>query len=312
MNRPVAPGDELELDIDSLAYGARGVARLDGFVLFVDGALPGDRVRARVERVRRRHGEARVVDLVRPGPERVAPPCVHYPACGGCRLQDLEYPAQARQKEGQVRDALVRIAGLAEPPVQAIVPADAPYEYRNRLDYSFTNTPDGVAAGLHRAGRYDAVLPISRCWLTGALGNALRDAVVGWARAARLDAYSPSDRAGFLRQLVVREARTTAQALVLVVTAPGELPARDDLVARLHTFDAVRSIHWAVNEGVSDASPVATTILFGEPSIDARVLGLTFAVGPTTFMQTNTAMVERLYGLALEAAGLRGDELVFD
>lgn len=312
MARPVSRGEERELRVESLAFGARGVARLDGFVVFVDGAFPGDLVRARVDRVKRRHADATAVAVLERGPERVTPVCAHYPECGGCRLQDLAYAAQARMKEAQLRDALARIAGVAEPPLEPIVAAEAAYEYRNKLEYAFTAAPEGVAPGLHRARRYDEILPIERCWLTGELGNALRGAVRDWARAEELAPYDPRARAGFLRHLVVREARSTGQALVLLVTSPGELPGRERLVASLTRFAAVRSIHRQVNEGVSESTDLPTTLLWGEPWIEERVLGLRFRVGPTTFLQTNTTMAERLYALALDATGLSGHEIVFD
>src|SRR5918912_575261 len=122
MAAPVTKGDGLELDVDSLAYGGNGVARMDGFVVFVRRGLPGDRVRARVTKVKRSHAEALATEVLRPGPERVAAPCDHFPACGGCRFQDLAYEAQLEQKQMQVRDALRRIGGIAEPPLEPILP----------------------------------------------------------------------------------------------------------------------------------------------------------------------------------------------
>ncbi|OLC57059.1 MAG: 23S rRNA (uracil-5-)-methyltransferase RumA [Chloroflexi bacterium 13_1_40CM_4_68_4] len=310
MTQLVTTGGEIELRIESLAYGGRGIARHQGLVVFVEGAFPGDRVRARIERVRRRHAEARAIAIVEPGPDRVVPPCAHYPECGGCRLQDLAYPAQAELKERQVRDALVRIGRVAEPPLEPIVPAVSPYAYRNKLEYSFTDTPDGAAPGLHRAGRFDEVLPIARCWLTGDRGNAIRDAVRAWARGERLAAFDVVTRRGYLRNLVVRES-STGEALVLLVTAPGDLPGRERLVEALRRVPEVTSIHWAPTAH-SDLAHLTTTLLYGAATIEERILGLRFRVGPTTFMQTNTAMVERLYGLALDAAGLAGEEIVFD
>src|ERR1700745_3323424 len=125
MAAPVTKGEELELDVDSLAFGGNGVARLDGFVVFVRRGLPGDRVRARVTKVRRSHAEALATEVLRPGPERVDAPCAHFPAGGGCRFQDLAYEAQLAQKEMQVRDALQRLAGIAEPPPEAIAAREA-------------------------------------------------------------------------------------------------------------------------------------------------------------------------------------------
>src|SRR5205814_10712124 len=221
MAAPVARDQELELHIESLAYGGSGVARLNGFVVFVRRGLPGDTVLARVTNVKRRHAEALAVEVVEPSPQRVDAPCAHYPACGGCRFQDLAYGAQLEQKQEQVREALRRIAGIAEPPLEPIVPCEPEiFHYRNKLEYSFTSTPSGLALGFHKAGRWDEVLELERCRLTTDLGNALREAVVEWARAQGLHAYDQAEHRGFLRHLVVREGRNTGQALVVLVTAP--------------------------------------------------------------------------------------------
>ena len=173
MAAPVQKGQELELTVDSLAYGGNGVARLDGFVVFVRRGLPGDTVRARVTKVKRNHAEALAVDLVRPGPHRVDAPCAHYPACGGCRFQDLAYEAQTAAKESQVREALVRLGGIADPPLEPLLPAESVFHYRNKLEYSFAQYEDGATLGFHRAGRWDEVLEVERCWLTTDLGNVL-------------------------------------------------------------------------------------------------------------------------------------------
>src|SRR5947207_8373567 len=207
MAAPVTRDQELELSVESLAYGGNGVARLNGFVVFVRRGLPGDRVRARVTKVRRNHAEALAVEVLQPGAERVEAPCVHYPACGGCRFQDLAYDAQVAAKEEQVREALRRIGALEDPPLEPILPAEEVFHYRNKLEYSFTQTPAGPALGFHRAGRWDEVLDISKCWLTTELGNAVRDAVRDWARAEKLEAYGQVEHTGSLRPLVLREGR---------------------------------------------------------------------------------------------------------
>lgn len=313
MAAPVALDQELELRIDSLAYGGNGVARLDGFVLFVRRGLPGDLVRARVTKVKRNHAEATAVDVLEPGSVRVDAPCSHYPACGGCRFQDLAYEAQIAEKERQVRDALQRIGGLDPLPLEPILPADSPFHYRNKLEYSFTQAPEGPAAGLHRAGRWDEVLPIERCWLTTELGNAIRNAVSGWAREERLRAYDQKTQEGFLRHLVVREGRNTGQALVLLVTAPGTLPDEEHLVDVLRRFPEVRSIHWAVNDRPAEVTrDLPARLLWGEDAIEEELCGLRFRVSPNAFLQTNTSMAERLYGLARDYAQLGGSETVYD
>ena len=312
MAAPVRRDDVVDLDVESLAFGGNGVARLNGYVVFVRRGLPGDRVRARVTKVKRNHAEALAVELLSSGPQRVDAPCAHYPECGGCRFQDLAYEAQLEQKQQQVEDSLRRLGGIEAPPLEEIVPAESIFHYRNKLEYSFTQTPEGPALGFHRAGRWDEVLEIERCWLTSDLGNAIRNRVRDWAREERLEAYSQADGSGYLRHLVVREGVNTGQALVVLVTAPGEKFERERFVEVLRGFPEVRSIHWAVNETPAEVTNVPSQLLWGEDAIEEEVLGLRFRVRPNAFLQTNTKMAERLYSLAIEAAGLTGGQTVYD
>jgi 23S rRNA (uracil1939-C5)-methyltransferase len=309
---PVAKDQELELRVDSLAYGGNGVARLNGFVVFVRRGLPGDRVRARVTKVKRNHAEALATEVLEPSPDRVEAPCSHYPACGGCRFQDLAYEAQTAAKEAQVGDALRRLGGIDAPPLEPILPAVERFHYRNKLEYSFTPGPEGPILGFHKAGRWDEVLDVERCWLTTEPGNAIREAVRAWAREEDLPAYDQAEGTGYLRHLVVREGRNTGQALVELVTAPGERFERGYLVEVLRRFPEVRSIHWAVNDTPAEVTNLPTTLLWGDEAIEEELLGLRFRVRPNAFLQTNTAMAERLYELALAAAGLTGGETVYD
>jgi 23S rRNA (uracil1939-C5)-methyltransferase len=313
MAAPVTKNQEIELDIESLAYGGNGVARLDGFVVFVRRGLPGDRVRARVTKVKRSHAEALATEVITPGPQRVEAPCAHYPACGGCRFQDLEYAAQLAQKASQVRDAFQRIAGIAEPPLEPIVPCEPDiFHYRNKMEYSFAPADEGLVLGLHRAGRWDEVLDISKCWLTTDFGNDVRDAVRRWAREEGLEAYSQADNTGYLRHLVVREGRNTGQALVQLVTGPGERFERGYLVDVLRAFPQVRSIHWSINDTPAEVTNLPSELLWGDGWIEEELGGLRFRVRPNAFLQTNTAMAEKLYALASEAAQLTGTETVWD
>ena len=312
MAAPVRRDDELELTIDSLAYGGNGVARLNGFVVFVRRGLPGDTVRARVTKVKRGFAEALATEVIRPSEQRVDAPCVHYPACGGCRFQDLDYAVQAAAKEAQLRDALTRIGGITDPPLEPIVPASSAFFYRNKMEYSFTQTPAGPALGLHKAGRWDEVLEIEKCWLTTDLGNAIRNAVRDWAREEGLAAYDQGEQTGYLRHLVIREGRNTGQVLVMLVTAKGAKFETGYFVEVLRRFPEVRSIHWAINDTPSEVTNLPSTLLWGEDAIEEEVLGLRFRLRPNAFLQTNTEMAERLYSLAREYAGLTGSETVYD
>ena len=312
MAAPVRKGEEIEVRVDSLAYGGNGVGRLDGFVVFVRGGLPGDLVRARATKVKKGYAEATRTALLEPGPGRVTAPCRHFGVCGGCRFQDLAYERQLEAKADQVRDALTRLGGFDDPPLEPIVAARSIFGYRNKLEYSFAPGAEGVHLGFHRAGRWDEVIDVEECLLTTDVGNAIREAVKEWARAEGLEPYEQETQSGYLRHLVVREGRNTGQALVLLVTAPGERFDADFLIETLTRFPEVRSIHWAVNDRPAEVTNLPTRHLWGEPWIEEELLGLRFRVRPNAFLQTNTEMAETLYTLARDAAGLAGTETVYD
>jgi 23S rRNA (uracil1939-C5)-methyltransferase len=274
--------------------------------------VPGDAVRARVTKVKRGFAEGVVTEVVRPSESRVDAPCRHFGVCGGCRFQDLAYDVQVAEKERQVRDALVRIGRFPDPPLEPIVPAASQYGYRNKLEYSFTASEDGVDLGFHRAGRWDEVIGIEECLLTTGAGNAIRLAVRDWAREERLEPYDQATGRGYLRHLVVREGRNTGQALVVLVTAPGERFEAGYLVDVLRRFPEVRSIHWAINDTPAEQTNLPTKLLWGDEAIEEQILGLRFRVRPSAFLQTNTEMAARLYELAREYAGLTGAENVYD
>jgi 23S rRNA (uracil1939-C5)-methyltransferase len=309
---PVQRDQELELSIESLAFGGNGVARLDGFVVFVRRGLPGDTVKARVTKVQRRHAEAVVTEIVTPGPVRVVAPCAHYPECGGCRFQDLAYETQVATKHQWVADSLQRIAGLTDAPLEAIVPAASQFHYRNKMEYSFTQLENGPALGLHKAGRWDEVLEIQNCWLTTDVGNAIRNTMTEWAREEKLTAYDQETHEGYLRHLMIREGRNTGQALVQLVTNRGERFDRERLIEVLTAIPEVKSIHWSINEGLSETTELPTELMWGEDAIEEEIGGLRFRVRPNAFLQTNTEMAEQLYTIAREFAGLTGSETVYD
>jgi 23S rRNA (uracil1939-C5)-methyltransferase len=313
MSRP-EKGSEVEVLVDSLAFGGRGVARLDDFVLFVDRALPGDRVRARVTKVKRSYGEATTVETLEPGPNRVVAPCPHFGACGGCKWQDLDYSAQLVWKAQQIADVLERIghqSGFVQDP---IVPAIRTYGYRNKLEFSFGETEDGPALGFHRAGRWDEIMPVNACLLMSEAGNEARRVVEAWARRINGEIWDRRSNTGYLRHLVCRASDRTGELLLTLVTAPGELPQSTWLVDELaeRVPGCVGLLH-ATTSGVAEVTHgLATKVVFGRDWYEERLLGLRLKVSSGAFLQTNTEMCEKLYEMAIEEAGLGGDEIVWD
>jgi 23S rRNA (uracil1939-C5)-methyltransferase len=298
-------GDELELLVDSLAFGGAGVARLDGYVVFVAEALPGDRVRAVVTKSKRTYAEGRTVEVLEPGPDRIAPRARH----PGAPWQVLAYARQLEVKAALVREALTRIGRLEGFELTPIVPALEQWRYRNKLEYSFGTGEDGtLVCGFHAPGRWDRIEPVGDCLLASEPGNAVRREVLDWCRNEGLDAYDRRTGTGFLRNLVVREGRRTGQLQVRLVTSPGDL--RAEALAGAVECDGLL---WTRTTDLGETTAGGETrVLAGAEKLEEELGGLRFTISPEAFFQTNTEMAERLYELAGEAAELRGWERVFD
>ena len=299
-------GDELTLRIDSLAFGGAGVARTaGGFVVFVEGGFPGDVVRARVHDRKRAYAHARVSEVIEAGPDRIAPLADH----PGAPWQVLRYERQLEVKQDLVADALRRIGGLDGFVLDAIVPAQQQWRYRNKLEYSFGRADDGaLVCGFHAPGSWERIEPLEDCLLASERGNDARREVLQFCRAQGLAAFDRRSARGFLRNLVVREGRRTGELSVRLVTGPGELDA-DALAA------AVRcdGLLWTRTEELSETTAGGRTeLIAGVSSLTERVGDLDLLLSPEAFFQTNTEMTECLYSLVAVAAALRGWERVFD
>jgi 23S rRNA (uracil1939-C5)-methyltransferase len=299
-------GDELELTIDSLAFGGAGVARLDGYVVFVSDAVPGDRVRAVVGKSKRGYAEARAVEIVEPGPERI-PAVADHP---GAPWQVLPYERQLEVKQAQVADALQRLGKLEGFELEPIVPAVEQWRYRNKLEYSFGTDDTGrLVCGFHAPGRWDRILEVRDCLLASEAGNAARERIVEWCRAQGLTAYDRRGGEGFLRNLVVREGRRTGQLQARLITGPGHLD-REGLAGAAQPLEGLL---WTQVDSVAETtSGGLTELLAGVEKLEEEIGGLSLHISPEAFFQTNTEMAEQLYGLAIENAGLGGFERVYD
>jgi 23S rRNA (uracil1939-C5)-methyltransferase len=292
-------GELLEVEIDSLAFGGRGIARVGGYVVFVSGGLPGDLVRAEVTKPKKRFAEARAVELLRPGNDRVPNRCLHEgEPCPGAPWQGLAYEQQLVEKRQQVDEALRRIGGLDGYELEEIEPALEQWRYRNKLEYSWGAREGETVLGFHASGRWDLVIGVEDCLLASERGNATRNAVREWAREESAAPYDRPAGTGVLCNLVVREGRRSGQIQTRLVTTPQRFPKPP---VDLHTVVDPGS---GGNEG--------PTGVLGEEFLREGLCRLEFEMSHGAFFQTNTEMAERLYGVAAEYAGLSGGERVFD
>ena len=292
-------GEQLEVEIDSLAFGGRGLARADGLVVFVSGALPGDRVRVEITKAKKRFAEARTVELLSPGAERIADRCTHEgEPCPGAPWQGLDYARQLTEKSAQVEEALRRIGGLDGFELEQIEPAAEQWRYRNKLEYSFGERDGEAILGFHARGRWDLIVDVDDCRLASERGNAARNAVRDWARLESVPAYDGRERTGVLRNLVVREGWRTGQIQTRLVTSAARFPKPPV------------DLHTAI-EGDSGGTDGPTGVL-GEERLREELFDLKLEMSHGAFFQTNTEMAERLYAIAAEFAGLSGSERVVD
>ncbi|MEK7816841.1 MAG: 23S rRNA (uracil(1939)-C(5))-methyltransferase RlmD, partial [Actinomycetota bacterium] len=313
MSRPLK-SEEIEVTIDSLAFGGRGVTRIDGFVIFVEGAVPGDRVRAVITKSRASYAEARTIEVLNPSAARIEPACRHFGECGGCQWQTLRYQEQLGYKERQVSECLAHIGGLSGVNAEASIPAEPLWRYRNKVEFSFARGAGGPELGFHPPGDWRRVVAIDDCLLHSELTNRIRNHVRALVRDSGIDAWDQKGEDGFWRHLVIREGINTGEVMVNIVTSPGEFPDAGRFADALAgEFSEIASLVWSINRTrASVATGLPFRVLAGRDHIFEVVGGLKLKVAPSTFMQTNTLMAERLYTRALEYADAGSGDSVFD
>jgi 23S rRNA (uracil1939-C5)-methyltransferase len=308
-------GDALELTVEGLAHGGAGVARRDRYVVFVEGAFPGERVLAEVVKSKRDYANARATQILAPSPDRVPLRCDHEGGeCPGSPWQTLRYERQLEHKHALVSDALTRIGRLEGFAMEPIVAAVDPWRYRNKMEYSF-GPGDGdspLKLGFHARGRWDRVNDARDCMLASESSNAVRNSVRDWCAAQGLSAIDRRTNEGFLRNLVVREGRRTGDLQARLVTSGGDFEA-DVLGEALRARFPQMSFLWTRTDSVSGTTQGGVTeVVTGDERFTERLADLEFEISPEAFFQTNTEMAERLYGLACDYAGLAGTERVYD
>jgi 23S rRNA (uracil1939-C5)-methyltransferase len=318
-------GDELELEITAMAFGGEGVARVGdgGYVVFVAGAIPGDRVRALVYKRKRSYAHARTLEVLEPSSERIAPVADH----PGVPWQVLRYERQLEIKAGQVSEALSRLGRLSGHEQEEIVPALEQWRYRNKLEYSFgEDAQGGLVCGFHASAGGRSVAPISDCLLASARGNEAREIALAWCRDQRLVPWERSgsereertgpgaDGRARLRNVVVREGRASGALQIRLVTTAGELDGTGFASALADGLgDDLSGVLWTRSVSLAETTAGGETeLVAGEPELPERLGELDLRISPEAFFQTNTEMAQVLYGAAAEYAALEGWERVYD
>jgi len=307
MRPPVEKNDDLVVTIESLTNEGQGVARVEGFAVFVVGALAGEEVKAHVIKVQPTYAIAKAVEIIKPSSDRVRPACPVFSQCGGCTLWHLSYPAQLKQKQQFVLDALTRLGGFSNVPMQPIVGMEDPTRYRNKGSFPFSVLGNAAVFGFY-AERSHRLVPFSDCLIQDERIVDAARRVAAWANTCGVPVYDETTGEGQLRHVV---ARTTAEGeLMVTVVTKGQLKKKDDLLSFLENCDSV----W------HNENPKLTNVVFGErftllsgkSALTETIGGKRFSVSPQSFLQVNRVQTQVLYETAREFLAAKKDETVVD
>ena len=313
--------------IEAVAAEGKALSHVDGMVVFVDFAVPGDVVDIQVYKKKKNYMEGFIKRIVKPSEHRLEPFCKHFGICGGCRWQPLPYEMQLEAKRQQVEDQLVRIGHLEVPEIRPTLPSEATRYYRNKLEFSAScsrwllkdedpNTlldKDRMALGFHVGKFFDKVLDIQQCHLQKEPSNAIRLFIKRFCLENGCEFYNIRENHGFFRNVFVRSTEKGNFMLILVFAREEEEKRTALLNALVKEFPQISSLYYVINEKLNDSIADQSPVLFyGEDAIYEEMEGLRFKIGPKSFYQTNSRQAYRLYSVAREFAALSGNELVYD
>jgi 23S rRNA (uracil1939-C5)-methyltransferase len=323
----VKKGQQIETEISGIAFGGKGLVRLNGMAVFVDQAVPGDTALIRINRTKKNYAEARVVELIEPSSHRINPPCVYSGFCGGCKWQFLEDEIQLTYKRQHVQESLHHIGKLKDVHVHPTIPSPLTFGYRNKMEFSCTDrrwlTPDelqkpeidkGFGIGLHVPGTFFKVFDTKRCLLQPDLGNHILDDVRKFIQSSELPVYGLRSHRGFWRFLMLRHSVAYDQWMVNLITASDAHQALQPLAGLL--MEKYPQVTAVINNITSRKAGVAIgefeRTLAGNTSIVDKIRSFEFEISANSFFQTNTLGAAQLFDTVKTFAGLSGSETVLD
>ena len=305
--------DELILKIEDMGVDGAGIGKADGMTFFVKDAVIGDVVRAKLMKLKKTYGYARLMELLEASPDRVEPKCPYYRQCGGCQIQALSYEKQLEFKERKVRNNLERIGGFSEIPMEPIVGMEESYHYRNKAQFPVGTDKDGhIVTGFY-AGRTHTIIPNRDCALGLPVNREILDLVIDFMEKYHVSAYDEKTGKGLVRHVLIRCGFTSQEKMVCLITNGKSLPHSEKLVEALREIDGMTSISINCNTGRTNVILGRKTIvLWGQEYITDQIGEISYEISPVSFYQVNPVQTEKLYGLALEYADLHGEETVWD
>ncbi|WMJ20346.1 23S rRNA (uracil(1939)-C(5))-methyltransferase RlmD [Geobacillus kaustophilus] len=310
---PVAKNEYYDVVFTDLTHDGLGVAKVDGFPLFVKNALPGERANVKVVKVKKGYGYGRLIELYEPSPDRIEPPCPVYRQCGGCQLQHLSYEGQLKAKEKQVKEVLARIGKLDGVTVHPVIGMKNPWRYRNKAQVPVGEREGGLVAGFYKERSHE-IIDMDACLIQQEMNDAVVQTVKKICEKYKVPAYNEVAHKGVLRHIMARYGAVTKEVMVVLITRTEELPHKKKIVQEIiDSVPNVKSIIQNINPKKTNViMGDETKVLWGAEYIYDYIGDIKFAISARSFYQVNPEQTKVLYEKALEYAQLTGEETVID
>ena len=305
--------DILTVTIEDMGHDGEGIGKADGYTLFVKDAVIGDVIEAKIMKAKKNYAYARLMRILEPSPHRVEPVCPMARPCGGCQLQMMDYQEQLRFKQKKIEDNLRRIGGFEQIPMEPILGMEQPFRYRNKAQFPVGTDKEGNLVTGFYAGRTHDIINNRNCYLGVEENRQVLDVVLGWMEKYGVSAYDEKTGTGLVRHILIRYGFKTREMMVCLVINGERVPKQEALVERLREISGMTSITTSTNQertNVIMGSKIRT--LWGTPYISDYIGEVKYQISPLSFYQVNPVQTEKLYGTALEYAGLDGNETVWD
>jgi len=330
-------GDIIQIKVDKYAFEGKGIGKVsidnnstisepDSFIVFVNGAYPGDTVSAKIKKLKKTYAEAFVEEIIVPSTKRVQPRCKYFGTCGGCKQQDLDYEQQIAYKQEQVSDIFKHDGGFENLQIEDIIPSENVFYYRNKMEFSFSElqwltvlddeniSQKGFFVGLHVPKNYEKILDIEECFLQSELSSQILNFSRDFFKSRSVSIYNTKTHSGYLRNLVIRQSQRTNDLMINLVTFDkNEFLVKEYVTAVTNKFPEITTI---INNISTKKASIAVgdyeIVYHGSGFIYDKIGDYKFRISANSFFQTNTIQAEKLYNTALAYADFKGDEIIYD
>jgi len=324
---PVKRGAELNVTIENVAFGGKGICRVDDYVIFVPNTIPGDEAKIKITKRKTGYGEGRLLELLKPSSIRQDAPCKYFDWCGGCTWQSVSYEQQLDFKWNHVKESIQRIAEINNVNIPKPIASDKIWSYRNKMEFSFADKrwllphelgnmeiEKSFALGLHVPGTFDKIISIDECLLQSDVANQILNYTNQYCKNNKLEPYGIRSHEGYLRYLVIRESSHSGDIMVNIVTADKDSKKLKDLVEDLIAkFPQIKSIINTINDRKAQiAFGEEEVVLFGRSFITDKLFKNEYKISANSFFQTNTKQAEKLYEIVLDFADIKNNDTVWD